>query len=48
MNVSFLIALHIDSNDRISNLRISTNNLKHHFPNSEIIISELDSESKIG
>lgn len=47
-NVSFLIALQIDSNDRISNLRISTSNLIHHFPESEIIISELDSTSKIG
>lgn len=48
MNVSFLIALQIDSEDRLANLQISTNNLKHHFPESEIIISELDTESKIG
>ena len=48
MNVSFLIALQIDSNDRLSNLQISTNNLRYHFPDSEIIVSELDNESKIG
>lgn len=47
-NVSFLIALQIDTEDRLSNLRISTSNLRHHFPDSEIIISELDSVSKIG
>lgn len=46
--ISFLIALQIDSEDRMSNLKISTNNLNYHFPNSEIIISELDSTSKIG
>lgn len=48
MSISFLIALQIDSNDRLDNLRISTANLKHHFPDSEIIISELDTVSKIG
>ena len=47
MNVSFLIALKIDSQDRVSNLDISVKNLSHHFPNSEIIISEMDDSSKI-
>lgn len=47
MNISFLIALQIDSEDRLSNLKISTENIIHHFPNSEIIISEIDSESKL-
>lgn len=47
MKVSFLIALYIDSEDRISNLDISVNNLKHHFPDHEIILSEMDKDSKI-
>ena len=47
MNISFLIALQIDSEDRISNLKISTENIINYFPNSEIIISEIDSESKL-
>jgi predicted glycosyltransferase involved in capsule biosynthesis len=47
MNVSFLIAVCVDSEDRISNLKISTEYLKYHFPNSEIIVSELDKISKL-
>ena len=46
-DISFLIALRIDSEDRISNLDISTSYLKYHFPNSEIILSEIDDTSKI-
>lgn len=45
--ISFLIALQIDSQDRIDNLDISVSNLLHHYPDSEIIISEIDRESKI-
>ena len=48
MSLSFLIPLQIDSIDRLINLKISTNYIKHHYPDSEIIISELDTESKIG
>lgn len=47
MNVSFLIAVCVDSEDRVSNLKTSTQYLKHHFPESEIIISELDKTSKL-
>lgn len=46
-NISFLIALRIDSEDRIKNLDISTSYLKYHFPDCEIILSEMDEESKI-
>ena len=45
MKISFLIALQIDSEDRLSNLKISTDNLIHHFPDSEIVISEIDAET---
>jgi len=47
MKISFLIALQIDSEDRLSNLKISTDNLIHHFPDSEIVISEIDAETKL-
>jgi predicted glycosyltransferase involved in capsule biosynthesis len=47
MNISFIIAVYIDSEDRISNLNHSILKLYTDFPNSEIIISELDKESKI-
>jgi predicted glycosyltransferase involved in capsule biosynthesis len=47
MKISFLIALYIDSEDRISNLDISVDNLKYHFPDHEIILSEMDKVSKI-
>lgn len=46
-DVSFVIGLKIDSNDRLDNLKISIDNLKYNFPQSEIIIAELDSTSKI-
>jgi predicted glycosyltransferase involved in capsule biosynthesis len=47
MKISFLISLKIDSEDRLSNLDISVNNLNHHFPDCEIIISEIDTVSRI-
>lgn len=47
MSASFLIAVSIDSPDRLSNLKISTEYLHYHFPESEIIISEFDKTSKI-
>jgi hypothetical protein len=47
MKISFLISLQIDSEDRLSNLKISTDNLSYYFPESEIIISEIDSVSKL-
>jgi predicted glycosyltransferase involved in capsule biosynthesis len=47
MKISFLISLKIDSDDRLSNLDISVKNLSHHYPISEIIISEIDNISKI-
>lgn len=46
-DISFIIGLKIDSEDRLNNLRISVDNLNYNFPNSEIIISELDEISKI-
>ena len=46
-NVSFLIALQIDSPDRISNLDTSIDNLLYHFPDCDIVIAELDCTSKI-
>lgn len=45
--ISFVIGLKIDSEDRYNNLKISVDNLRYNFPESEIIISELDEESKI-
>lgn len=47
IEISFLIALKIDSRDRLNNLEITLNYLKHYFPNSEVILSEFDIESKI-
>ena len=45
-DVSFLIALKIDSKDRIDNLDITIDYLQHHF-DTEIIISEQSKESHI-
>lgn len=45
--ISFLISLYVDSEDRLSNLDISVRNLKENFPDCEVILSELDKESKI-
>ena len=45
-DVSFLIALKIDSKDRINNLDITIEYLQHHF-DTEIIISEQSKESHI-
>lgn len=45
-DVSFLIALKIDSKDRINNLDITIEYLQHHF-DTEIIISEQSKESLI-
>ena len=46
-NISFLIALQIDSTDRLSNLDISVDSLLYHFPECDIVIAELDGTSKI-
>jgi len=46
-DISFVIGLKIDSEDRLNNLKISIDNLRYNFPDSKIIISELDQESKI-
>lgn len=45
--VSFIIALQIDSEDRIKNLSICLNNIKTNFNNCEIVVVELDKESKV-
>lgn len=47
MKISFLIALYIDSDDRLSNLDTCIDNLSFHFPECEIVVSEMDKESKI-
>jgi predicted glycosyltransferase involved in capsule biosynthesis len=47
-NLSFVIGVKIDSQDRLNNLKISVDNLQHNLPDSEIIISEFDIDSKIG
>lgn len=46
-SVSFLIALQVDSQDRLDNLNITIPYIQHYFPESEIILSEIDKESKI-
>lgn len=46
-NVSFVIGVKIDSEDRLNNLKISVDNLRYNFPDSEIVISEFDAISKI-
>lgn len=47
MKISFLISLFIDSDDRLSNLDASVGNLQYHFPDHEIILSEMDKTSKV-
>lgn len=46
-NISFAIGVYIESEDRLLNLDRAIDNLLYHFPNSEIIISEMDKTSKI-
>lgn len=46
-DISFIIGLKIDSEDRLNNLKISVDNLRYNFPHAEIIIAELDEVSKI-
>jgi predicted glycosyltransferase involved in capsule biosynthesis len=45
--ISFAIGVYIESEDRLSNLDMAVDNLLYHFPDSEIILSEMDTTSKI-
>ena len=45
--ITFAVGVYIESEDRLLNLDRAIDNLTHHFPDSEIIISEMDTTSKI-
>lgn len=47
MNLSLLIPVYIDGEDRLNNLQLVVSYLRHHLPHAEIILSELDKDSKI-